>query len=312
MLAIALDLGGSHVTCGVVRDRDLIARRDMRVNSSSFHQLLPDLENLVSNAVMDAGVDMREYAGITFGFPGIVDSRTGRVIATNAKFNDAIDIDLPGWARSAFDLPLLIENDARLALLGEQYCGAARGAADVVLVALGTGIGAAAMLGGKPLRGRYDQAGCLGGHLPVVLGGRQCTCGNLGCAEAEASTWALPSICRTWRGFEGSKLTGSAKIDFAFLYSAADEGDSVANEVLQHCYQVWGSLAVALIHAYSPEVLLFSGGVMIRGNEILPPICAYVHRHAWSPRGAVEIKASALESAATIHGAIPLLKELLV
>jgi glucokinase len=82
--------------------------------------------------------------------------------------------------------------------------------------------------------------------------------------------------------------------------------------VLQHCYRVWGSLAVALIHAYSPEVLLFSGGVMIRGNEILPPICAYVRRHAWSPRGAVEIKASALESAATIHGAIPLLTELLV
>jgi glucokinase len=312
MLAIGLDLGGSHVSCGIVRDRDLIARRDLRVSPSNFRQLLPDLETMVSNALVDAGIGMHECAGIAFGFPGIVDSRNGTVIATNAKFNDAVDIDLPAWARSAFDLPSLVENDARLALLGEQYCGAAEGAEDVVFVALGTGIGAAAMLGGKPLRGRYDQAGCLGGHLPVVLGGRRCTCGNLGCAEAEASTWALPLICQNWDGFEGSKLASAAEIDFACLFSAADEGDRVAKEVLQRCYLVWASLAVALMHAYSPEVLLFGGGVLVRGNDILPPICAHVHRHAWSPRGSVQIKVSALGSAAPLHGAIPLLKELLV
>jgi glucokinase len=310
MLAISLDLGGSHVSCGVVHDRSLVARRDLRVKASSFRQLLPHLETLVSAVLKDAGARARECAGIVFGFPGIVDSRHGTVIATNEKFDDAVEIDLPAWVKERFDLPSLLENDARLALVGEQYCGAAEGAKDAVFVALGTGIGAAAMIEGKPLRGKYDQAGCLGGHLPVVLGGRRCTCGNLGCAEAEASTWALPLICQTWQGFGESKLASVAEIDFASLFSAADEGDSVAKEVLQRCYLVWASLAVALIHAYSPEVLLFGGGVLGRGPDMLAPICAHVHRHAWSPRGSVQIKAAALGSAAPLHGAIPLLKEL--
>jgi glucokinase len=310
MLAISLDLGGSHVSCGVVHDRTLVAHKNIRVRTSSFRQLLPHLKTLVSEVLADAGVSVQQCAGIVFGFPGIVDSRNGTVIATNEKFNDAVDLDLPRWARETFDLPSLLENDARLALVGEQYCGAAEGAKDVVFVALGTGIGAAAMIEGKPLRGKYDQAGCLGGHLPVVLGGRRCTCGNLGCAEAEASTWALPKICEAWQGFEQSKLAAVPEIDFAALFAAADEGDRVAKEVLQRCYLVWASLAVALIHAYSPEVLLFGGGVLSRGADMLAPICAHVHRHAWSPRGSVRIKASALGPAAPLHGAIPLLKEL--
>lgn len=310
MLAAALDLGGSHAGCAVVRDTELVARREISVGRESVRQLLGSLEELVTRTVSDAGVALCDCRALVFGFPGIVDSRTGKVIATNAKFDDALELDLPAWSRSAFGLPFVLENDARLALLGEQAAGAARGAQDVVLITLGTGVGAAAMLDGKPLRGRFDQAGCLGGHIPLVLEGRLCTCGNIGCAEAEASSAALPAICSGWRGYADSVLKRSPAPDFECLFAAADAGDRVAEQVLAHCMQVWAALSVALIHAYSPEILVFGGGVMARAHDILPYICDHVSRHAWSPRGPVRIAGAQLGAAAPLIGAIPLLMEI--
>jgi glucokinase len=312
MLALALEIGGSHATCALVHDRNLVAQRTIHVDKPNFRHMLPSLEKLVRDVIGHAGIPANNCAGLVLGFPGIVDSRSGRVISTNAKFNDAVEFDMQRWAKEQFGLRFVVENDCRLALLGEHFTGAAMDAQDVVLVTLGTGIGAAAMIAGQPLRGKYDQAGCLGGHLPVVLAGRTCTCGNVGCAEAEVSTWALPQICRDWPGFSGSELASAQAIDFACLFACGDRGDQVATEVLARCYQIWGALAVALIHAYSPEVLLFGGGVLARERDILPPIRAHVHRHAWSPRDVVQIKTAALGPSAALYGAVPLLREVLV
>jgi glucokinase len=312
MLALALEIGGSHASCALVDDRNLLVQDSIDVDRPGFLHMLPRLERLVYTVLLGAGISYRDCAGLVLGFPGIVDSRSGRVISTNAKFSDAIGFDLPRWAKEQFGLEFVLENDCRLALLGEHFAGAATDTQDVVLVTLGTGIGAAAMLAGKPLRGRYDQSGCLGGHLPVVFEGRTCTCGNVGCAEAEASTWALPQICRDWPGFSESALAHGQAIDFACLFAAADRGDEVAEKVLARCYQIWGALAVALIHAYSPEILLFGGGVLARERDILPAIREHVHRCAWSPRGAVQIKTAALGASAALYGAVPRLREVLV
>src|SRR5258708_8730344 len=89
-----------------------------------------------------------------------------------------------------------MENDARMALLGEHAAGAAQNCMDVVIVMLGTGVGSAVMIHGVLLRGAHFQAGCLGGHIPARFHGRLCICGAIGCVEAEASTWALDAIPR--------------------------------------------------------------------------------------------------------------------
>jgi glucokinase len=310
MLALALDIGGSHFTSAVMGDDKILSQREGRIAPESFRSILPYLEQVAVETAAEASVELRNCSGLVLGFPGIVDSRQRAVVATNAKFNDAVGLDLSGWSRQKFGLSLFLDNDARLALLGEQFCGAAQGAQDAVLVTLGTGIGAAAMVDGRPLRGRFNQTGCLGGHLPVVLNGRRCTCGNIGCAEAEASTWALPQICREWPGFEESRLSSAPVIDFAELFEASDSGDAVAHAVLRRCCHVWSALAVGLIHAYSPTALLFGGGVLSRSGEILPAIRRYVEQHAWTPRGNVEIAAARLGSAAPLYGAIPLILEM--
>ena len=311
MQALALDLGGSHVSCALMLDQTCVVRQDRTLATDSFAHTLPVLEALLHDVLEQAAVRPTDCAGIALGFPGIADTRTGKVTATNAKFDDALHIDLPAWAMDRFGIPLVLENDARLALRGEHFCGAASGAMDAVFVTLGTGIGVAAMLDGRPLQGRQPQTGCLGGHLPVVVQGRRCTCGNLGCAEAEASTWALPEICRGWPGFTSSRLARAPALHFAALFAAADCGDTLAQAVLRRCLDVWSTLAVALIHAYSPEILVFGGGVMARSDDILPPIRQFVAQHAWSPQGEVAIRASVLGSAPALYGAVPLLQETL-
>ena len=213
------------------------------------------------------------------------------------------------WGRETLGLPLRIENDARLALLGECYGGAARGFRDVVMMTLGTGIGGVAMIEGKLLRGKHAQAGCLGGHIPVLFDGRHCTCGAIGCAEAEASGWSLPGIIRDTPGFSGSSLAACSQLGFKQLFEEARRGDNVALAVRDRCLNIWAVDTVALIHAYDPEVIVIGGGVMESAHIILPYIESYVHKYAWTPWGKVRIRPAQLANNAALVGAVPLISE---
>ena len=163
------------------------------------------------------------------------------------------------------------------------------------------------MIQGRLLRGRHAQAGCLGGHLPVLFNGRRCTCGAIGCAEAEAAGWSLPQVCRATRGFDGSPLAKEEPITFERLFHHAACGDPVALEVRERCLAVWGALVVGLIHAYDPEIVVLGGGVMRSSAAILPFLQNYADHHAWTPWGKVRLRPAELGNEAALLGAIPLL-----
>jgi glucokinase len=177
------------------------------------------------------------------------------------------------------------------------------------MITLGTGIGGAAMMLGELVRGAHGQAACLGGHLPVNFRGRTCACGNIGCAEAEASGWSLPQIVRETPGFDESSLAGIEQIDFGALFAAAGKEDAVARAVRQHCLNVWAANAVAVIHAYDPEMVVFGGGVMQSADVILPFVQEYVENYAWTSWGTPRVCAAVLGGNAALLGAVPLLSE---
>jgi len=304
MKILAVDLGGTHTTCAVVRDREILARETVH---------LPESESLATVLATIAGPLGRMHAesradAIGFGFCGLVDSRHTRIADTNGKYTDAVSIDLSHWAKEKFGLPLRLENDARLALLGEHYAGAAQGETDVVMFTLGTGIGGVAMMNGQLLRGKHDQAGVLGGHVPVTLSNRRCTCGGLGCAETEASGWALPGVAKEWAGFSSSALA-SRKINFENLFVCAAAGDKASRELVDHCLRVWGAAAVAAIHSFDPELLVYGGGVMKSADAILPYIQNYVRDNAWTPWGTVRVRAAQLGNDAALLGVVPLFEQ---
>ncbi len=305
--AIGIDLGGSHVTIAVVKDDQVLASQ--RISLDSAQPLRPALDLFaaaIRKLLKELQMNASEGEGAALGFCGLADARIGRVVSTNKKYEDAPSIDFNAWCKEEFGLRFGIENDARMALLGERHVGAARGCDNLVMITLGTGIGGAAMIEGKLLRGKHAQAGCLGGHLLAKVGGRPCTCGAVGCLEAEASGWALPLMAREWKGFAASKLA-TQNINFQMLFELADAGDPVAGEIREYCLKVWAAGAVELIHAYDPEKIVIGGGVMRSAAIILPYIQAYVNEHAWTPWGKVEVVAAQLGNDAGLFGAIPLL-----
>jgi glucokinase len=306
--ALSIDLGGTHATVAIVHGPRLLAVREVTLHhAQDLRPVLDVFAKVIRELLQEAGMSPQECLGVALGFCGLADARSGRVVSTNKKYEDAPGIDFSAWSMQEFGLRFAIENDARMALLGERHAGAARGCDNVVMITLGTGIGGAAMIEGKLLRGKHAQAGCLGGHLPAKVGGRPCTCGAVGCSEAEASGWALPIMAKEWNGFRESALAKQEKLDFRAVFELAVAGDRVSQEIRNHCLQVWATAAVGLIHAYDPELIVIGGGVMRSADVILPYVQQFVHEHAWTPWGKVRIVAAELGNHAGLFGAAPLL-----
>lgn len=306
MKALSIDLGGSHATLALVDDRTILSTRELNVDSAAgLRPILPVFKKLILELLHETGVDIQECIGLALCIAAM--AVRDRVVSTNKKFEDAPHMDLPGWCRQELGIPLAIENDARMALLGEWYAGAAQGLTDVVMITLGTGIGGAVLNRGKVYRSSQVQGGCLGGHIPVLFTGRKCTCGAYGCMEAEAAGWSLPLIAREWPGFAESKLAQAQPVNFRALFDCARQGDRVAVEVRDRCLHVWAVGSVGLVHAYGPQRIVIGGGVMRSADVILPYIQDYVSKYAWAPSGNVEIVAASLGNNAALLGAIPLL-----
>jgi glucokinase len=314
--AIAIDLGGTHASIAIVDDQSILASRHIDLETrGTLATLLPTLHTAALELLSSCALTSQDCLGISLSLPSLVEvsqsNPAGRIVSCNDKYPDATELDLHTWARTTFNLPLSIENDARAALIGEHHIGAAKGALDVLMLTFGTGIGCALLIDGKPFRTAQAQGGNLGGHIPLSINGRQCTCGAIGCMEAEASTWALPFIVRDWPGIAASPLATSPQINFKLLFALADSGDPCARDILHHCIHIWSVGTVGLIHAYGPELVVFGGGMMQRADLILPQLTAYVHRHAWTPSGPVRILPASLGNNAALYAAIPLLQNVL-
>ncbi len=293
----ALDVGGSHLGCALVERGAIVARQTIPVpDARSWVALTPAIE--AAFVRMGGGAD-----GLAIAFPALVDPLGPRVLSTpRGKYEDAVGFDFVRWARARLGVEVRLELDGRMSLLGERHAGALIGVDDAVLLAIGTGIGTAALIGGALVRGRSGQASVLGGHVTVSLDGPLCICGNIGCAEAEASTWALPRLAAEL-GEAGAALRAAPVLDFETVFREARGGDTGAIRVRDHCLHVWSVAALTMVHAFDPAVVLVTGGVLRAADEILPAIRAHIARHGWIARGAPQVVAGTLGSDAALLGA---------
>ena len=301
MTVLACDLGGTRMKIGVVRDGRVLAQTTEPANSKAgLAPGLPTLKAAWLKLLGELKLAARDCAGISVAFPSLVDTKSGRVLAEYGKYADAMGVDLRAWAEKEFDLPLAIENDARMALVGEWTQGAGRGSDNLVMITLGTGLGTSAVIEGRLLRGKHGQAGVLGGHSTVRYGGRECSCGNIGCAEAEASTAFLCDVAANLPEWDASSLRKLATLNYAAVFEHAAAGDACALKLREHSLRVWATLAVNLIHAYDPEIVILGGGIMASADVILPAISGHVRRHAHTPWGKVRVAAGDLGDIAAL------------
>jgi glucokinase len=310
MIFIACDLGGTNIKIGVLKDGEVIKKSSLRAFSEKgiIHQL-SNLEDEVKKLVRDSGYELQDCSGIGIAIPGLVNCKEKRVLSINEKYKDAVNFKFDEWAENKFGQPLVMDNDANLALLGEMNFGCAVGHENAVLMTLGTGIGTAAVINGRLLRGKHYQAGCLGGHFITKVNGRKCTCGSVGCVEAQVGSWAIPFEVKECKEFSESMLAKVDLIDVKNIICCMEKGDRLAQEIFNHLIDHWSAAVVNLIHAYDPEVVVLSGGIMKAGDKILKPLRKKVLEMAWTPWGEVEFLKAQDPETSVLLGLEYLLKE---
>ncbi len=282
---LGIDLGGSRVKLAIV---DAGRVKELKI--------FPISHDLPMRAVLDAvetqASGMTGIAGckgVGFAYPGIVDTQNQRVLCINDKYTDAAEIDFARWAEERFGLELILINDAAAALCGEMAYGAGRGSDSAVLLMVGTGVGTAAYSQGRLLTGKHGAMGILGGHIAIAHEHpRKCTCGNLGCLEAYAGTWALPGLAREHPGFEHSVLRRAERIDYRALAEGYEAGDAVCKDVFDGVCRALCTGATNLVHAYDPELLILSGGAS-RISALRTAIQEHLDQYAWTPGGRVRV-----------------------
>ena len=310
MLTLGVDLGGTIIKAGIHDGRQLLVSGSVKaVPGNGLQGNLPVIEKMLTEMMAEQKIPVSEILGIGFSFPGLVDSIHNRVLSTNKKYDDATDIDLPRWAKEAFNLSLFLENDARVALLGEWQYGAGQGYENIVMVTLGTGIGSAVLIEGKLMKGKHFQAGNLGGHFTVNYRGTICTCGNIGCMESEASTWRLPELIKNHPAYPDSLLKNEKQLDYEYLFRNVSKNDFLAKEILDHCFSVWSSGLITMIHAFDPEIIILSGGVMKSASIILSGLQQRINRYAWTPWGKVKLLEASHINDAALYGADYLVRQ---
>lgn len=290
MTVLACDAGGTRIKLGVVSDGRLLATEMIPADSRlGLAPALPRMRDALLALCRRAGVEPASCLGIGIGFPALVNSRDGRVINEYGKYRDAPGIDLRAWAGEAFNLPLAIDNDARVGLLGEWRYGAGRGSNNLALITLGTGVGTAVMLDGHMLRGPHFQAGNLCGHFIVAENGNRCACGLDGCVEAETGSAGLAARARRLPGYASSPLAGLDPLAYSTVCEFAARGDPVAAALIDRSVNLWSALCVNMIHAFDLDRIVIGGGVVTNAGRVLEPIREFVARRASTPWGSVQI-----------------------
>ena len=178
---IGVDVGGTKTLSAVLtREGAIEARVERHTIVSSQEALLAELDS----AIDELRAAHPDAAAIGFGIPSRIDQRKGRAIASvNIPL---ADLDFRDRMRERHGLPVGIDNDGNAAAIAEWKTGAGRGATDVVMLTLGTGVGGGLILDGRPYRGATGSGAELG-HIVVDFDGPPCACGGRGHLEAVAS-----------------------------------------------------------------------------------------------------------------------------
>lgn len=270
--ALGIDLGGTLIKAAAVsRDGEILARS--RVATRSAEGPATAVQQMVAFGRELAGkVRGRKLVGIGVGIPGVLDRRTTNVVRLP---------NFPGWEgyplratlEKELGRPAVLENDANMAAVGEQWVGAARNVDSFLFVTLGTGVGGGLVLHRKLWTGVWGWAGEFG-HVKVEPDGLPCSCGSRGCLEMHASGRAITRMAREevrrmGRGSGSSRrerilsLAGgrAEAISPTIVCDAARDGDETALSIYRQVGKYLGQALADVVNLLDIRDFLFGGGV---------------------------------------------------
>jgi glucokinase len=253
---------------GVVDREGKVARQLERPTPvSSQDELLAGLDEIVHDLIDE------DVEAVGFGIPSTIDQRTGRAISS--VHVPLVDIDFRDRMAGRLPVPVAIDNDGNAAAIAEWQLGAGRGASDVVVLTLGTGIGGGLILGGRPYRG-WIGAGAELGHIVLDYGGAPCGggCSGHGHFEAFAAGSAADEAAEARFGAGSSGRT---------LVEAALDGDAGATEDLARLGRHLGAGIASLVNIFNPEVVVLGGSFAAARDLILQPARETLAREGLKP-----------------------------
>ena len=243
-------------------------------------------ERLALELVEESGVPREQVVSVGMGFPGPVDDRRGVVIKTvNIPIRSMPVAEM--FHRKWADVPVHLGNDADCAALGEFYHYEDKNIESLILVTLGTGIGTGIILNGKIHTGINGCAG-EGGHMVIVHGGDQCTCGRRGCWERYASANAL--IRQTMASMDQHKdsimwgmLGGDlSRVDGRTAFEAMHQGDAAARAVIDQYLRYLADGLSNFVNIFQPEVICIGGGPSAQGETLMAPVRYILNREDYA------------------------------
>jgi glucokinase len=284
-LAIGIDIGGTKISAALV-DADGALRGPLLRTPTPRESADAVLEATIELARRADPDQTASAAGV--GSAGAFDL-AGKVTSATAILPGWTETDVAGTLRSALGIPTIALNDAHAAALGEMAVGAGRGISELLVVVIGTGIGGAAITGGRLHRGPSGLAGSIG-HMPVAEAeGMPCSCGATGHLEAIASGPAL----------EAAYASRTGRI--VPLTDLPDEPVSTA--ILGAAASAIASACAAAAAILDPQLVLIGGGVAELGARLLDPIRQHYVSAAFPPFSRVPIARTSLGALAANVGA---------
>ena len=274
--AIGVDLGGTNLRIAAVNQEGRLLEKvtlGTKVALGRDHVL-----NEMCEAIQRLSQKYRTDAqllGVGIGVPGIIDLQTGMLRESP---------NLPGWSdypvrdeiERRLQAPVILENDANVAALGEKWLGAGRHVGDMAMLTLGTGVGGGVILNGKIWHGMTGMAGEFG-HMTVEPDGQLCGCGNRGCVEQYASATDVVRLAReAIAAGTAPELAKSASSDAEFsakeIYNLAIQGDEQAKKIFRRAGRALGIALANLVNGLNLEMYVIGGGVSSAWEAFSPSI----------------------------------------
>ena len=311
MLYAGVDVGGMSIKCCLAKENgEMLVKDSFKTKKNiTCAEMGESIASFIKKLAARIGVAESEIAAVGMGTPGTVDSKKGIIVySNNIKFEKA---PIVAEVKKHLSCPVVVENDANAAALGEAIFGAAKGLSDVVLITLGTGVGTGIVVNGDIITGK-GGAGAEGGHIMLKMGGEPCSCGRRGCFEAYASASALlrqtarmvakhpdSLLAKLW------KEQGESGI---VPFDAAKAGDKAGTKVIRDYVNYVAQGIASLVNIFRPDVVLIGGGISNQGDYFIKKVSRKVNTCVFGSKvnAKVKVRAAELKNDAGLLGAVAL------
>ena len=288
---IGLDIGGTKILGGLFDGTKVIKTKKLKTKAEESQD---DIYGRIVEVINFLARDIK-IEGIGIGIPGSINNGTV-LISPNLPFKN---FPLKEKLFNAYQIPIAMDNDVNVGLLGEHWAGAAKGLNHVIGIFIGTGIGGAIIINNSLLRGKHNIAGEIG-HMKLKLNGPRCNCGEKGCFEILASKQAFK------RQLEKYGFTVGPVLKSSLIKTYIDDNNKNVKNITKKISAYIGEAIGSLVNILDPEAIILGGGVIEAvGDYMLRKITPIAEQRALCKP---DIRLSKLGDYALIYGGVRLVQ----